>query len=879
MEDSEYKKALTNYYKSKGGGNSIFGFSPEGEKEPSFLGRIFGGDNEDKPALSDNEQGMKNILSARSQAERAGRFDVVGKIDDMLSKNKHLLPGGSGKASAPEKTDRAPKPQPQPPVGQSGNLAAGEGSNGYTPSASEIPNGVPKQLNFNPDVLKGVETGEKQETLASLDPYKQQDGALDLFEDTSFTKNGGMITAAHAALGGMMRNPVQQAALGDAPTSAVGEPMEQEPPPPAEEEPQDPAVTYPEEDEDNFAKHGITRQLADRAVPAVAAVVQKASVAPQGAIPDGSEARPQPVKPMSHEEVKAIDQMIDPENKLPPEAKAAARVSAMWDFYSERDPEKAADAVNSLLAYDKQNSMTRGQLALDALQKGDNQTALDVLRDGHNNDVPGGSLIQKAVLRQDGGANITIQHPDGSTEEMPATVQQIAQTAQSAANGTAYNQQLQEIVRRHDAAKGGTPKQGIDSSLFKSWDQARTDYARKLDAVTKDPSEENKKAFEDARSRAVDAEGKAREWAYGQKDPRKALSDLGLGNIPLDAGAPSPKGPPRAPTYPKPPNLKADEKAAKEFDATIGRHFGNLADAQKLIESGHSVDKDGKTIPRANPNAPVTPEERAAAEKSVLPFQHRNIAAILNTHYNYADDTSSKDDAATRRPSNEELDKALTDYFKATDGKGDKERSIVTRTGKDEYFRDRQSPDERNQALAEDRNQMLRIGRRLSKKNDVDPKDLARFMDGFVTGAQAPKYDLDNGRVNVGNVRLYIDRDSFQDLTVMRRDHATETAKVADEKRYKGALDLGIAKGNEQGDRKRMEAEIAETQAAVDAVRKRNEDYREAAKKNNRPYNEPPPNVVEGRLRQLQTQYGERFRTNQPDDGGLMPKYPGVSLP
>jgi hypothetical protein len=866
MEDSEYKKALTNYYKSKAGGaKSIYGYTPTAKEEPSLLGRIFGGGGDKEEPLSDVDQGKKNLLDVYNQAIRAGDIPTANRIRADIAKEY----GGTGKPAAAAKpgqsnVDLIKKTNDVPVIELTPEEKAAK--------AKEDENNKKVKLNeSNP--LEGVDTGEKlpvTKDLASLDPRQtpyqvaeldpntldaddpdKLDGALDLSE-SAFAKNGGMITAAHAALGGMMRNPVQRTALGGAPTGAIGEPMEQEPPPSDEEEQQDPALVYPEEDEDKFARQEITRQLAERAAPAVNAVVEKVSTAPKGAIPDGSEASPQPVKSMSHEEVKAIDQMIDPENKLPAEAKAAARVSAMWDFYSERDPEKAADAVNSLLAYDKKNSMTRAQLAIDAFKGGKNQDALKLLTDAHNNDVPGGAMIQNAVLRSDGGVNITMRNPDGSIEEIPATIPQVQQIAQNSVTGTTYNQQLQDIARQYQAKQ--PQKQEIDKDLLRSWDQARSAYITALDNVTKDPSEENKKAFQAAKDLANTTEKKAKEWAFDQKNPLQALKDLGIGNIPLTTGSPSPKGPPGKPVYPKPPTLNKDEKALKAFDDELDKHFNDLNESQKLIDGGFSVTKDGTKIPRANPHVPITDEERAASAASIAPFQQRQVARIMDTYYRFTDPKLDKDDQ-NFEAREKKLDTALNEYFKRSN-KDDKdaERPVVPRTGKDQFFKPNLSKDELAQALREDRNQMQRTGSLLAKKNDVSSTDIVRFMDGFITNQNPPKFDLKNGRVEVGNIRLYIDSDSLQDLTSMRRDYGDAIKNAGDQKRYEGALDLGLSKGKEQVERSRIKSEIQYKKDNPDRI-----DFTNSA-------------------RSLEEQY-KKFGVKPPDDGGSMPKYPGVSLP
>lgn len=76
MEDSEYKKALAEYYrngKGKGGSGALARYGNSGNSSSGgFLGRIFGGSDDKEGSDDPWTTGANNILAARQNAARAG---------------------------------------------------------------------------------------------------------------------------------------------------------------------------------------------------------------------------------------------------------------------------------------------------------------------------------------------------------------------------------------------------------------------------------------------------------------------------------------------------------------------------------------------------------------------------------------------------------------------------------------------------------------------------------------------------------------------------------------------------------------------------------------------------------------------------------------
>ncbi|CAB4124653.1 hypothetical protein UFOVP55_17 [uncultured Caudovirales phage] len=257
-----------------------------------------------------------------------------------------------------------------------------------------------------------------------------------------------------AAVGGLIRDPntLSAAAIPDAPADAPAE----APPEPAPAAPvqasNDVAPDDPEADK-------VSADMSTLAMPGFAAGLRRISMAvePPSGVPDPS--APQGENPMSDpsaaatdDEVNALDKMVDPERKLPPQARSAARIAAVWDFYGDKDPEKGAELAQRLLLKDKANSQTRGAMALHALDQGDMKSAVKFIADGFNHDLPGGARIIPAVAT-DGEVTARIKDNGESSEETKVGPEQIQQIAASMASGKAYGASALDLVTKWEASK------------------------------------------------------------------------------------------------------------------------------------------------------------------------------------------------------------------------------------------------------------------------------------------------------------------------------------------------------------------------------------------------------------------------------------------
>lgn len=197
-----------------------------------------------------------------------------------------------------------------------------------------------------------------------------------------------------------------------------------------------------------------------------------------GAVSDGSEAAASFAKnegAITPEEYQAMMKVIDPQGKLPPEARLAAAIRSVTNFYVGKDqPEKAAELANKLLLFSKQSSQTRGALAVQAMQNGDTKNAAKILADGNNFDLPFAELIKPAVAQSgdvmvnaDGSVPVQIVRGGKVQDEINATPDMIMKVAQQTATGQTWTQRLMQAnaelrARREAQANAKSGKNSIE---------------------------------------------------------------------------------------------------------------------------------------------------------------------------------------------------------------------------------------------------------------------------------------------------------------------------------------------------------------------------------------------------------------------------------
>jgi hypothetical protein len=743
MENSEYKKALADYYRRKGttgGGKSLFGYTPEGNDKPktSFFGRLFGEDKPAEPALSDVDQGIKNLQSVRQQALRAGDLGTVAKIDKSIADNKGILGAPSGTAT--------PKAAPKPSTPAIPAAPANPSEGKFTPSGK--PALTPDRINYE------QKEEEPQIENATLD--QEQDDAPKI-ENANFDMSPVLEETMEASHGGMVRAQYAE------PGGAIGEMDDEDGEDEGDETRYDETAGSDEHEED--ASHGISVQMARAAEPAIAAGLKHlASTAQQdGAIPDGSPNRlvhkiAHNEDAASHDEIAAIDKVVDPENKLPPSAKAAARIAAVYDFYDKRgESDKGAELVTRLMLHDKQNAQTRGVLAQDAANRGDFKAATKLIEDAHNNDLPTGDIM-KANLTDDGSGDVKIIRANGSEEDMKVTPQLVAQAAKGAANGSEYMNWAMSIAAGHEQRKSDKAKpSAIDNELFDNLRRTKRAFARALN--TDDGSDESKANIQKYADQLDTLEDKVQDWAKKQKSPANVLKYYGVSEVPSSTLNPySKKGQLGAKTEPK---LSAKEREQKAADDEINGIRKRLETADMLEQSGVEVDENGKALTRREVGYKATDEEKTKAAKSIAPIRQRLEAQLADTAYEQAE--------------------GRDEFRKGTDFKT---RIGDYKEGLDSYLTSINPDDNKKPVDMDDKTkkEYYNVMDEIARKADTNPERIARFVHNAVTSKQPPSIERSTGRMISGGEKFYVSRDVMERIGRLRGENMVRERDTANKK-------------------------------------------------------------------------------------------------
>lgn len=770
--DSAYQRAVAEYYRNGGRNGSksgLYGYGApkSAPKTQNILGDLLG-DNEVKtdPELSAIEEGAKNIAEARERALRAGDMGVVKKLDadaaDLLGMSRPKT-SAKPKAALPE---AAPETMTTtPPAGS------------FKPAPPDAPKPI-NQINL-----------DESESL-TLDPERVDEAAIPDMPYT-YAFDGGMID--------------DEDVLDD-----------------ASEQPGQPESNYVPDDTvddtaDDTVDDAVGTKMSEIAAPGVSAGLRaiQANVTSNAALPEADPKKVSGVNALAnnegaatHEEVAAIDQMIDPESKLPARAKSAARIAAIWDTLGEKDPDKAAQLAQGLLLYDKKNSQTRGMMAEEALRQGDTPTAAKYVADAYNNDLPGDARIIPAVA-DDGSISAKVIKGGEVVEEGKVPPEQFAGMVKKVANGSAYIEALVPLAAQHDARKTAktsaadikAAKGRVDSGVLNEVLLARRAYAR---AIDNSDGSDKAKANIAAQKEALDAaEEKAIGYAMKTENPAVILKQLGIGAVPSAVGASKGTTPAKGTgsgTSSRTPNQTAGERSALADEAQIAGINKRLYNADSLEQAGISVDNTGRALPvEMSPSGYRS--EAAAVEKarrSINPIRKALEDQLADTTYNQAGDNKSLE----KKPYGERvqpIEEALNGYLMEKSPDADKPIAM--------------SP--------ADRRSVLRMADRVMLKNDVDPRQVIEFIDGATNDLTQPvKVDRRTGMVTYGGNKLFVDGDTLMAIAQKRG----ETVKLAAADRNKKLVGEAQAINDQNTKMAQLKAERDKSPALVEKSAKQNID-------------------------------------------------------
>ena len=314
-------------------------------------------------------------------------------------------------------------------------------------------------------------------------------------ESSIFSARGGMVPALHAARGmsvpSRTGDTYQYGYVEDPNDAGFGATAIPESAPSA---PTDgPAV----DTDENVANLGLSRdpeELASSAAPAVAAGMDRIQeeLKPTGAIStqdpnyqDKLQKFARGEGRMSDDEIRQMDAVIDPDGKMSPGARSAARIAAIYKFYQDRgEPETARDMAARVVLYDKFASQTRGAMALQALRDGDIESGVKLLEDAYNNNMPDGKTL-RTKINDDGTVDFQLGWDKltgfKTSQEGKASRDDLIQLASNTATGT---EQMQRFMQAAGVAKsGGTTRGGAGAANRAATEAATKEFTASLGGV------------------------------------------------------------------------------------------------------------------------------------------------------------------------------------------------------------------------------------------------------------------------------------------------------------------------------------------------------------------------------------------------------------
>ena len=156
--------------------------------------------------------------------------------------------------------------------------------------------------------------------------------------------------------------------------------------------------------------------------------------------------------PATAEEITAIRDKIDPTKTLDPFMEGAKFLSEGYQYFMDRGQvDKAANYAAQIIAYNKEVSMSLGEQAQSALEKGDTGQAIQLITGAYNT-IPDGQTIQTSP-RQDGTIGFRIMQGNKVVQEGAVNTQQLWQMAGSVADGSAFIDHMARLADQYSPKK------------------------------------------------------------------------------------------------------------------------------------------------------------------------------------------------------------------------------------------------------------------------------------------------------------------------------------------------------------------------------------------------------------------------------------------
>jgi hypothetical protein len=148
----------------------------------------------------------------------------------------------------------------------------------------------------------------------------------------------------------------------------------------------------------------------------------------------------------SPEEIKAIDKVIDPENRMEPYRKGAARLVTAYNFFVEKgDMEKARNVAKRIVGFHKLAAQTQGNLAMAALERGDLRAASKLVTDAYNENVFDGNTLEAAPTPR-GTVMYKTNNKNFAQEQGEVGAQELWALAAKVADGSAFIDSMTDLA-------------------------------------------------------------------------------------------------------------------------------------------------------------------------------------------------------------------------------------------------------------------------------------------------------------------------------------------------------------------------------------------------------------------------------------------------
>jgi hypothetical protein len=612
-------------------------------------------------------------------------------------------------------------------------------------------------------------------------------------------------------------------------------------------------------------------ELAMEAVPAIAAGVERiqAELKPSGAISAEDPAYQEKLQKfargegrMSEEEIKQLDSVVDPDGKLAPAARSAARLAAIYKFYQDKgEPDTARDVAARVILYDKFASQTRGAMALQALKDGDIESGVKLLEDGYNYNMPDAKTLRaardntgKVEFNDDGTINFNLGWDKltgfKTIEGGRASKQDLIQLADATKAGTVH---MDRLIRSVEAGRSG--KSGGTAAANRAQAAATgeaflkevnsVEAAARNVAVARASGDQDAIRAAEENYRAIDA--RARNMA-GIRSTAEINSRTIAVDKARDRGLSGGVSGERTPAK----NLSKEEREAAAAEAELKRLYGERVAIETGLASSRGVQAGG-TQARTPGMSEATAAEIArrsygaktpdlyAVDAGVGTTAERarmaNIGAVGALGYKGAEDAPV--DSGAEKGS---INALAAPYLKALEGEeaenGKRVGGILSRAKKD--ARGNVDTTTASPPLTDTERQMFTdIFGRLAKKNTTLSRetmaqtvyDIARPRAQEIMTGERPEIDWKNKTINYKGRAIYVDEASMRDLAAMRGQTVQEFFRNEREaaSTKQGKLVKGIENDLNFTDKKIAELEQASKMSASGARRTLRSDARDAA--------------------------------------------------